>query len=65
MKISYIFKETEIFPGPHTQLSSILWGDLRLDLRAGEMPLQLTSLAALPEVLSSIPSNCMVAQSHL
>jgi len=32
--------------------------------RAGEMAQQLRALAALPEVLSSIPSNYMVAQNH-
>jgi len=34
-------------------------------LRAGEMILQLRALAALPEVLSSIPRNHMVAHNHL
>jgi hypothetical protein len=33
--------------------------------RDGEMAQCLTALAALPEVLSSIPSNHMVAHSHL
>ena len=32
---------------------------------AGEMAQQLTALTALPEVLSSIPSNHMVAHNHL
>jgi hypothetical protein len=32
---------------------------------AGEMAQQLRALAALPEILSSIPSNRMVAHSHL
>jgi hypothetical protein len=32
---------------------------------AGEMAQQLRALAALPEVLSSIPSNHMVAYNHL
>jgi hypothetical protein len=31
----------------------------------GEMVLQLKELAALPEVLSSIPSKHMVAHNHL
>jgi len=35
-----------------------IWG-------AGEMAQQLRALTALPEVLSSIPSNHMVAHSHL
>jgi hypothetical protein len=34
-------------------------------LGAGEMAQQLRALAALPEVLSSIPSNHMVAHNHL
>jgi hypothetical protein len=34
-------------------------------LWAGEMAQRLKALAALPEVLSSIPSNHMVAHSHL
>jgi hypothetical protein len=33
--------------------------------RAGEMAQRLRALTALPEVLSSIPSNHMVAHSHL
>jgi hypothetical protein len=32
---------------------------------AGEMAQRLRALAALPEVLSSIPSNYMVAHNHL
>jgi len=32
---------------------------------AGEMAQQLRALAALPEVLSSIPNNNMVAHNHL
>jgi hypothetical protein len=32
--------------------------------RAGEMAQRLRALAALPEVLSSIPSNHMVAHNH-
>ena len=35
------------------------------NLGAGEMAQWLRALTALPEVLSSIPSNCMVAHSHL
>jgi hypothetical protein len=34
-------------------------------LRAGEMAQRLRALSALPEVLSSIPSNHMVAHNHL
>jgi hypothetical protein len=33
--------------------------------RAGEMAQQLRALIALPEVLSSIPSNHMMAHNHL
>jgi hypothetical protein len=33
--------------------------------RAGEMAQELRALTALPEVLSSIPSNHMVAHNHL
>jgi hypothetical protein len=32
---------------------------------AGEMAQRLRAPTALPEVLSSIPSNCMVAHNHL
>jgi hypothetical protein len=38
---------------------------LRFTLGAGEMAQQLRALAALPEVLNSIPSNHMVAHNHL
>jgi hypothetical protein len=38
---------------------------VRLMLRAGEMAQWLRALTALPEVLSSIPSNSMVAHNHL
>jgi hypothetical protein len=34
-------------------------------VEAGEMAQQLRALTALPEVLSSIPSNHMVAYNHL
>jgi hypothetical protein len=34
-------------------------------MRAGEMAQWLRALTALPEVLSSIPSNHMVAHNHL
>jgi len=37
----------------------------RVILEAGEMAQQLRALTALPEVLSSIPSNHMVAHNHL
>jgi hypothetical protein len=33
--------------------------------RAGEMAQRIRALAALPEVLSSIPSNHMVTHNHL
>jgi hypothetical protein len=33
--------------------------------RAGEMAQRLRALTALPEVLSSIPSNYVVAHNHL
>jgi hypothetical protein len=35
------------------------------DMEAGEMAQRLRALAALPEVLSSIPSNYTVAHYHL
>jgi hypothetical protein len=38
---------------------------LRDPYRAGEMDQRLRALTALPEVLSSIPSNHMVAHNHL
>ena len=38
---------------------------VRKQFRAGEMAQRLRALAALPEVLSSIPSNHMVAHNHL
>jgi len=37
----------------------------KVELRAGEMAQRLRALAALPEVLSSNPSNHMVAHNHL
>jgi hypothetical protein len=41
-------------------------GDLRMTReRAGEMAQQLRALTALPEDLSSNPSNHMVAHNHL
>jgi hypothetical protein len=36
-----------------------------LGSRAGEMAQRLRALTALPEILSSIPSNHMVAHNHL
>jgi hypothetical protein len=36
-----------------------------INLGTGEMAQQLRALTALPEVLSSIPSNHMVAHNHL
>jgi hypothetical protein len=38
---------------------------LKIDKRAGEMAQQLRALTALPKVLSSNPSNHMVAHNHL
>jgi hypothetical protein len=38
---------------------------LKLGIRAGEMTQQLRILTALPEVLSSIPSNYMVTHNNL
>jgi hypothetical protein len=38
---------------------------LEIHLRAGEMAQWLRALTALPEVLSSIPSNHMMAHNHL
>ncbi|CAO2611528.1 hypothetical protein LEMLEM_LOCUS15185 [Lemmus lemmus] len=37
----------------------------KAEARAGEMVQWLRTLTALPEVLSSIPSNHMVAHNHL
>jgi hypothetical protein len=39
--------------------------DLVVSSEAGEMAQRLQALTALPEVLSSIPSNDMVAHKHL
>jgi hypothetical protein len=36
----------------------------KTDSRAGEIAQRLRALAALPEVMSSIPSNHMVAHNH-
>jgi hypothetical protein len=38
---------------------------LKPNLRAGEMAQWVRTLTVLPEVLSSIPSNYMVAHNHL
>jgi hypothetical protein len=47
-------------------LKSILFDALKNNLRrAGEMAQRLGTLTALPEFLSSIPSNHMVAHYHL
>jgi hypothetical protein len=40
-------------------------GKRKADRGPGEMSLQLRALAALPQVLSSIHSHCMVAIKHL
>jgi hypothetical protein len=37
----------------------------KLGVGTGEMAQRLRALTALPEVLSSVPSNHMVAQNHL
>jgi hypothetical protein len=49
--------------GPHKFF--FLKSFLRVERRAGEMAQQLRALTALPEVLSSIPINHMVAHNHL
>jgi hypothetical protein len=38
---------------------------VKMQFKAGEMAQQLRALTALPEVLSLIPSNHMVAHNHL
>jgi hypothetical protein len=43
----------------------LLPADQDVQLRAGEMAQWLRALTALPKVLSSIPSNHMVAHNHL
>jgi hypothetical protein len=43
----------------------LLTNNSGLTTRAGEMAQQLRALTALPEVLSSIPSNHMMAYNHL
>jgi hypothetical protein len=47
-----------------TVTASIIWLLKRQNL-AGEMAQRLRALIVLPEVLSSIPSNHMVAHNHL
>jgi len=42
-----------------------IYMDLKVEEGAIEMSQQLRALTALPEVLSSIPSNHMVAHNHL
>jgi hypothetical protein len=37
----------------------------KIKIRTGEMAQQLRTLAAFPEVLSSIPNSLMVAHNHL
>jgi hypothetical protein len=46
-------------------LASLLVNVEIVVLRAGEMAQRLRELTALPQVLSSIPSNHMVAHNHL
>ena len=52
---------------PHEPLLRCCFVDesLEVELWAGEMAQWLRVLTALPEVLSSIPSNHMVANNHL
>jgi hypothetical protein len=45
--------------------AKILWRKKKGARGAGEMAQLLRALTALPEVLSSIPSNHMVAHNHL
>ena len=56
LKASFYFQGTE-----RINIKSLL----RLTNWTGEMSQRLRTLSALPEVLSSIPSNHMVAHNHL
>jgi hypothetical protein len=47
------------------QISDLKTVLLKVLFRTGKMAQQLRTLAAFPEVLSSIPSNHMVAHNHL
>jgi hypothetical protein len=47
-------------------LAVVLYGKVKIQyIGVGEMAQQLRALTVLPEVLSSIPSNHMVAHNHL
>ena len=46
-------------------IEAIAYFELRICSSAGEMVQRLRALAALPEVLSSIPSNHKMAHDHL
>ena len=48
-----------------TTSKALNFKNLRNLFRAGEMAQQLRALTVLPKVLSSIPSNHMVAHNHL
>jgi hypothetical protein len=64
-----------IFQGPAAEHCSLALGKLRTLVKdittsrsflgAGKMAQWLRALTALPEVLSSIPSNCIVAHNYL
>jgi hypothetical protein len=65
-------KEEPPVPQGHdylSQLGSDFWfhalSYVKKSCGAGEMAQRLRALTALPEVLSSIPSNHMVAHNHL
>jgi hypothetical protein len=57
--------ELEHLSWRQVQAFDIVMGHLKSTNWAGEMALQLRALTALPEVLSSIPSNHMVAHKQL
>jgi len=54
-----------MFLYPLSYMSSVSLDVLKISYWAGEMAQWLGALTALPEVLSSIPSNHMVAHNHL
>jgi hypothetical protein len=56
---------SSVWSHTHPYNSSIQKALRRRWLRAGEMAQRLRTLTALPKVLSSNPSNHMVAHSHL
>ena len=63
-KVSLVYRETPGKPGLVT-IRNLVLGQGEVTLRAGEMAQQSRALAALPVVLSSIPSNYMVSHNHL